>query len=161
MAAVYHYRTADINERRQKIIPKDAVNSNTTNMKTTLKTTLKTLLLAVVTATLFTTAYAESPGNGYVPMKKASTVEEIQKLKKGDKYAVVCKECDSITVKKVADAAEVEALCHDGGSMHCDSCKKKHVIKRVGPPGKETITAKVVIVNAEGKECMFIVPMKE
>ena len=53
-------------------------------------------------------------------MTKASTVGEIQKLKKGDKYAVVCKECDSITVKKVADAAEVEALCHDGG---CDKTK--------------------------------------
>ena len=124
-----------------------------------MKTILKNLLLAVVTATLVTAAYAESPGN--VPLKKASTVGEIQKLKMGDKYAVVCKECDSITIKKVADAAEVESLCHDGGSMHCDSCQKKHVIKRVGPPGKETIVAKVVIVNAEGKECMFIVPMKD
>ena len=148
-------------KKNQKVFPKYAVSPNNTNMKTTLKTILKNLLLAAVTATLVTTAYAESPGNGFKPMTKASTVGEIQKLKQGDKYAVVCKECDSITVKKVADAAEVESLCHDGGSMHCDSCKKKHVIKRVGPPGKETITAKVVIVNAEGKECMFIVPMKE
>ena len=145
----------------EKIIPKDAVNSNTTNMKTTLKTTLKNLLLAAVTATLVTAAYAESPGNGYKPMKKAATVGEIQKLKQGDKYAVVCKECDSVTVKTVADAAEVEALCHDGGSVHCDSCKAKHVIKRVGPPGKEALSSKVTIVNAEGKECMFIVPMKD
>jgi hypothetical protein len=70
-------------------------------------------------------------------------------------------ECKSITVKEVADDKEVEALCHEGGTLHCDSCKKKVTIKRVGPPGKESITSKVTIVNAEGKECMFVVPMKE
>lgn len=92
--------------------------------------------------------------------QKADSAESIQALKKGDRYAVVCKECDSVTVKEVADEKEVEAMCHDGGSMHCPSCKKKFTVKSVGPrPGGPTVT-KVTIVNAEGKECMFLVPLK-
>ena len=92
--------------------------------------------------------------------KHVGTVEEIQSLKPGDHYALVCSECKSITVKEVAEEKEVEELCHDGGSMHCDSCKKKLTIKRTGPPGKGITSQKVTIVNSEGKECMFIVPMK-
>ena len=92
--------------------------------------------------------------------KHAATVEEIQALKTGDHYALVCTECKSVTVKQVADEKEVEALCHNGGTVHCDSCKKKFTIKHLGPPGKGTDSPKVTIVNAEGKECMFVVLMK-
>lgn len=92
-------------------------------------TTIKSSLLAIVAAAfavgLATSASAAPPGKGGVlkagTYKQAATVEEIQSLKAGDHYALVCTECKSITVKEVADEKEVEALCHDGGSMHCDS----------------------------------------
>lgn len=91
---------------------------------------------------------------------KADSAESIQAMKKGDRYAIVCKECDSVTVKEVADDKEVAALCHDGGSLHCPSCKKKFTVKSVGPrPGGPVVT-KTTIVNSEGKECMFVVPLK-
>ncbi len=70
-------------------------------------------------------------------------------------------ECKSITVKEVADEKEVEALCHDGGTMHCDACEKKVTIKHSGPPGKGATSSKVTYLNADGKECMFIVPIKD
>ncbi len=103
---------------------------------------------------------AEQSGISNKTFEKADSSESIKAMKKGDRYAVVCKECDSVTVKEVADEKEVEALCHDGGSMHCPSCKKKFTVKSVGPrPGGPSVT-KVTIVNAEGKECMFVVPLE-
>ncbi len=131
---------------------------------TAMKSPLMIIIAAAFALGLATSASAAPPGKGGVlktgVYKQAATVEEIQSLKAGDHYALVCTECKSITVKEVADEKEVEELCHDGGSMHCDSCKKKFTIKNVGPPGKGASSPKVTIVNAEGKECMFIVPMK-
>ena len=130
---------------------------------TAIKSSLKVIVVAAFAVGLATSVSAAPPGKGVLKAgtyKHAGTVEEIQSLKAGEHYALVCSECKSITVKEVADDKEVEALCHDGGSMHCDSCKKKFTVKRTGPPGKGTTSQKVTIVNAEGKECMFIVPMK-
>ena len=104
---------------------------------------------------------ADQAGISNKTFKKADSAESIQAMKKGDRYAVVCRECDSVTIKEVADEKEVAALCHDGGSMHCPSCKKKFTVKSVGPrPGGPVVT-KVTIVNGEGKECMFLVPLKD
>jgi hypothetical protein len=66
-----------------------------------------------------------------------------------------------VTIKEAADDQEAEKLCHDGGTVHCASCDKKLTVKRTGPPGKGGTSSKVTIVNAEGKECMFIVPLRE
>lgn len=73
---------------------------------------------------------------------------------------MVCTVCKSMTVREVADKKEVEALRHDGETTNCDSCDKKFSVKRTGPPRKGAASQKVTVVNAEGKECMFIVPMK-
>ncbi len=124
-----------------------------------MKTILKSIILAAVAASLVTAVSAAPPGKGTGTFKAASTVEEIQKLKKGDSYALVCKECDAVTIKEVEKAEEVEALCHDGGAMHCASCEKKFTVKHMGPAGKGTTKGKMTIVNAEGKECMFVVPL--
>lgn len=126
-----------------------------------MKATIKTLIAAAFAVGLATSVSAAPPGKGTGVFKAASTQEEIQKLKPGDRYALVCMDCKSITVKEAADEKEVEALCHEGGALHCDSCKMKTTIKHSGPPGKGTASPKVTMVNAEGKECMFVVPMKE
>jgi hypothetical protein len=126
-----------------------------------MKSTFRSLILAVFAAGLVTSVSAAPPGKGTKVYKPALTQEEIQKLKTGDRYALVCMDCKSITVKEVADEKEVEALCHEGGTVHCDSCEKKFTVKHAGPPGKGVTTSKVTIVNAEGKECMFVVPMKD
>jgi hypothetical protein len=128
-----------------------------------MKSKLKTLLIAAFAIGLAGSVSAEPPGKGGVlkpgSYKQASTQEEIQSLKKGQHYAVVCMECKSINVKEVADDSEAEALCHDGGSLHCDSCKKKFTIKHSGPPGKGSTSKKVTYVNEDGKECMFLVAL--
>jgi hypothetical protein len=126
-----------------------------------MKTTLTTLIAAAFALGLATSVSAAPPGKGTGVFKGASTQEEIQKLKTGDRYAVVCMECKSINMKKVNDEKDVEALCHEGGMMHCDGCKMKSTIKHSGPPGKGSTSSKITMVNADGKECMFVVPMKE
>lgn len=129
------------------------------NTHKSMKTKLTTLIAAALFAGLTGTVSAAPPGKGLGTFKKASTQEEIQKIKKGDRYALVCRECESVTIKEAADDQEAEKLCHDGGTVHCASCDKKFTVKRTGPPGKGATTTKVTIVNAEGKECMFIVPL--
>lgn len=129
-----------------------------------MKSMFKVLVVAAFAVGLAGTVSAEPPGKGttiYLGSHKAGTQEEIQKLKKGDHYALVCMECESVTVKEVADDKEGEALCHDGGTVHCDSCKKKFTIKHSGTPGKGTTSRKVTYVNADGKPCMFVVPIKK
>lgn len=128
-----------------------------------MKTRIKLLLALVFAGGIATSAYAQRPNPadfGKGVHKSATTAEEIQKMKKGDKYAKVCMECKSVTVKEIADEKEAEALCHDGGTMHCDACEKKVKIKRMGPRNN-IIKSEVVYVNEEGKECMFIVPIKD
>jgi hypothetical protein len=118
------------------------------------------ITLALGLASSVSAQRANQAGIPNKTFSKADTAESIQAMKKGDRYAVVCRQCDTVTVKEVADEKEVAALCHDGGSMHCPSCKKDYTVKSVGPrPGGPVVT-KVTIVNAEGKECMFVVPLK-
>lgn len=94
--------------------------------------------------------------------QKAASVEAIQAMKKGDRYVIVCKECETITFKEVADKKELDEFCHNGGSLHCASCKKQVTVKTVGPqPGASPGITKVTIVNEAGKECMFVVPLKD
>jgi len=125
-----------------------------------MKTKFKALAGLLFAIGLVTTASAQRANQALMngPLKAATSQEEIQNLKKGQKYAKVCMECKSITVKEIADEKEAAALCHDGGTMHCDSCKKEVRVKRGGPRGN-IITSTVEYVNSEGKECMFIVPI--
>lgn len=131
------------------------------NKTNTMKALYRHLVIAAFAASLTASVSAAPPGKGTGVFKGATTQEEIQKLKKGDRYAVVCMKCKSITTKEVADDKEVAALCHNGGTIHCDGCQKKLTIKHVGPPGKGPDKSEVTIVNAEGEQCMFIVPMTE
>lgn len=93
--------------------------------------------------------------------EKADNVKSISSMKTGDRYALVCRMTDTVTIKEITDDKEAAALCHDGGSVHCNSCKKKYTIKSVGPrPDSSPESTKVTIVDADGKECMYIVPIK-
>lgn len=129
-----------------------------------MKALFRNIITAAFVVGLATSASAQSPNRGGPfatgVYKQADSQEQIQNLKKGDHYALVCMECNSVTVKEVGDEKQVAALCHDGGAVHCPSCEKKFTVKSVGPrPGGSTVT-KVTIVNADGKECIFIAPVK-
>ncbi|MGL4399198.1 MAG: hypothetical protein ACRCXD_04980 [Luteolibacter sp.] len=128
-----------------------------------MKALLTNIIAAAFAVGLATSASAQSPNRGGAPAPgfytQADTQEQIKKLKKGDRYALVCMECKSVSVMEANDEKEVAALCHDGGSVHCDGCKKKFTVKSVGPRPGGPVSTKFTIVNADGKECMFVVPV--
>lgn len=110
---------------------------------------------------LFGTAQAAPPGKGG-PFRATSNVEQISSMKPGDRYVLVCMDCKTATVGEISTAEDAEELCHDGGTVHCESCKKDVRIKRSGPPGKEHISkVEVKYLNSEGKECMVLIPLKK
>lgn len=130
---------------------------------------MKTILFKTITA-VFVLAIASSMqaappdyGKSGLMAKKyraAESVADVKALKKGSRYALVCMECKTIDIKELASDEEAEALCHDGGTVHCDSCKREVKIKR-SAGGKGAVTVKVTYLNDEGKECMFLVPIKD
>ena len=117
--------------------------------------------LAISLASSVSAQRAEQSGIANKTFQKAESAESIKAMKNGDRYAVVCKECDSVTVKEVDDEKELQAMCHDGRAMHCPSCKMKYTVRSVGPRAcAAPAISKVTIVNAEGKEYMFVIPLK-
>ncbi len=91
----------------------------------------------------------------------AKSVRQIHKLQTGDHYLLTCDVCHSVTAVEIKGHADVTALCHDGGRVHCGSCKKRAFVKVTNPSGKFGISgARVSYVNAEGYECMHLVPLK-
>lgn len=124
-------------------------------MKTLLKIATITMVLGFATV-----ASAQRGSQQLIANKtyhKADSVDSIMSMVKGDLYALVCKECDALTIKEVANDKEVAGLCHEGGSVYCPSCKKKYTFKNVGP---RQGGAMVAFVNDKGKSCMTVVPLK-
>ena len=124
---------------------------------------MKTLInIATITLVLgfATVASAQRANQQLITNKtyhKADSVGSIMAMVKGDLYALVCKECDAVTIKEVANEKEVRGLCHEGGSVYCPACKKNYTIKNVGP---RQGGAMVAFVNDKGKSCMTVVPLK-
>lgn len=88
--------------------------------------------------------------------------EAFESLKSGDKVALVCTQCQTVSVQTISDKADAMKLCKEGESVTCPSCKKTMKIVRRGVPGKNsTPSTKVVYVNEKGEECMFVAKLNE
>lgn len=121
------------------------------------KTIVQVIIALVAIAAVAGTLEAAPPGKGSITgVHKSATVAQIDALKPGDQYAIVCYMCKSVTIKDVGEAVKVADLCKEDGMLACDGCKKKSTIKHKGPPGKKH----PVYVDGKGEECMFIVPLK-
>lgn len=102
-----------------------------------------------------------SKSNNYT-RSAIQTTEAFQDIKPGEKVAIVCKECQSLTVTTIAQKADAMKLCKEGDSVTCPSCKKTVRIVRRGPPGRSgTVTSKIVYVNEKGEECMFVTKVSD
>ncbi len=90
------------------------------------------------------------------------TDDDFKSLKAGDKIALVCKECESVTVQTVESPEAAMKLCKEGETVVCGSCKRVAKIVRRGPRSKNsTSTAtEVHYVNEKGQDCMFIVKLE-
>ena len=94
-------------------------------------------------------------------LKRTRPVAKTSSMKKGDQYVLVCRHCESATVRRIRDGAEAAKLCHNGGKIHCDSCKKQVTIKHFGPRSKGMTRTVITYLNSRGEECMVLIPLKE
>ena len=86
---------------------------------------------------------------------------DFEQVQSGDKIALVCKECDSVTVQTVASKEEMMKHCAVGETITCPSCKTVGKVVKHGPSGKQGKHIETMIVNQDGKECMFVAKLSE
>ena len=103
---------------------------------------------------LFTLAIP--PSKMTAPSPALRSTEDFAKLNPGDKIALVCKECNSVTVTSVESKEAAMQLCKEGTTITCPSCKMVAKVVTHGPSGKEGTHTVTKIVNEKGEECMFM-----
>jgi hypothetical protein len=86
---------------------------------------------------------------------------DFEQIQTGEKIALVCKECDSVSVQTVANKDDVMKHCAEGQTITCPSCKTIGKVVKHGPSGKQGRHLETVIVNQDGKECMFVAKLPE
>lgn len=93
--------------------------------------------------------------------RSSKEIRHLQAIQPGGKYALVCDVCHSATTVAIKNHADLQALCHNGGLVHCESCKKRAFVKLTEPSGKFGISgARISYVNAQGHECMHLVRVR-
>ncbi|OHE83709.1 MAG: hypothetical protein A3G75_01185 [Verrucomicrobia bacterium RIFCSPLOWO2_12_FULL_64_8] len=85
--------------------------------------------------------------------------EDFAGLNAGDKIALVCKQCETVSVQTVASKGEAIEFCKEGAEIICPSCHKTFKVVRHGPPGKGGTHVETRIVNDKGEVCMFVVKL--
>lgn len=112
------------------------------------------LLLATTVA-----AFALPPARRAAPALRSAAV--LSDVKAGDKLALVCKVCDTVTVLDVTSKEEAMKLCTEGEKVVCGSCEKTFTVVQHGPRGKGGQHTETRIVNDKGEECMFVTKLPE
>jgi hypothetical protein len=119
-----------------------------------MKTPLRSLALAGIACLLLTaSAFAGQTSTLWQTMRKP---EDFSKLKKGDKIAYVCNQCQTVSEVTVASPEDAMEHCKEGATLTCPSCKAKVRVVFKGPPKNQTMERQVTYVNEKGEECMFI-----
>lgn len=129
-----------------------------------MKDNTRSILAAALAASLALAAVA-APAGRQIPItsKALRTTEEFQKLKAGDTIALVCKECDTVTVRELESDEAGMGLCKENHTVTCPSCKKDFkIVRRQGPRLQATGSRiETRYVNADGKECMFVAKLNQ
>lgn len=120
---------------------------------------MKSAKVILTTALLLVTsvvAFAIPPAHRSGPGPALRTAESFKDVKPGDKLALVCKVCDTVTVLDVTTKEEAMKLCTEGAEVACGSCEKTFKVVAHGPRGKGRKHTETRIVNDKGEECMFV-----
>ena len=123
---------------------------------------IPTILAALFTVLVFSSnAHAFPPWKGGPSSEVLSTKSDFEKLKPGERVAVVCRMSDSVSVIEVKDKNQAMNLCAEGKMIHCAGCKKDFKVVWSYPIGKTGGPSyKMSIVNAKGEPCMFMARVK-
>lgn len=117
----------------------------------------KSAILTSIVLASSVAAFAIPPSKQTSPIPAATlrSASAFEQTQPGEKIALVCKECDTVSVQTVASKEDAMKLCAEGAAVSCPSCKKVGKVVRHGPPGKEISHTEFRIVNEKGEECMF------
>ena len=81
---------------------------------------------------------------------------DFKSLKPGDRIAVVCNMCKTVTEQTVESMDKAMAFCKEGATVQCPACKGETKVTMKGPPRNPSIQQEVTYINHNGEECMFI-----
>ena len=101
-------------------------------------------------------AFALSSHAGPGPQYWATLHNEadFKQVKTGDKVAMVCNMCKTVSEVSIESEDQAMKLCKEGATVTCPSCKMTATItmKR----GRNDSPNQTTYVNDKGEECMFI-----
>lgn len=117
-----------------------------------------TTLVLLIGAGLY--AVAAPPTKSTYTSAALRTTEDFNALRKGDAVAMVCTECSTVTVKQIESQEDAMALCKDGETVVCGSCKEEVKIVRHGPRSKSSKRAEIRYLNEKGEDCMFVAKLE-
>ncbi len=124
---------------------------------------MKTLLntIRVLSSIIAFGAFASiaSAGPGPQHWETLGKQSQFTELKPGMSIGYVCNTCKSISVVSIKSEEQAMAMCKEGGSVTCPSCKQvsKVVIKRAR--NDAPTHTEVTYVDDKGKDCAFMVAM--
>ncbi len=116
----------------------------------------KVILTAALLLITSVAAFAIPPAHRSGPSPALRSAAAFEDVKAGDKLALVCKACDTVTVLDVTTKEEAMKLCTEGAELACGSCEKTFKVVAHGPRGKGGKHIETRIVNDKGEECMFV-----
>jgi hypothetical protein len=116
--------------------------------------TSKLFGLAALSLLLAGTTFAGRTPGGRA-QERLSSIRHFESLQAGDQVAVICKMCDTMSIREIESHEDAMALCTEGTEIQCPSCMKTARVVRRGPPSKG-LRDQVRFQDSEGNECMFM-----
>lgn len=124
-----------------------------------MKTKFNPIRFLLLSAALGTVAVSAHAGPGLQYWQTLNNSSEFKELKTGDKVAMVCNMCKSVSEVAIESDEQAAKMCKDGATVTCPSCKMTAKVtmkrQRVDSPNQ------VTYVNEKGDDCMFIAKVKD
>jgi phage FluMu protein Com len=119
-----------------------------------MKTTFNAIRLLLATAAFGAFALSAHAGPGPQHWATLHNDSDFKQLKTGDKVAMVCNMCKTVSEVAIESEDQAMKLCKEGATVTCPSCKMtaKVTMKR----GRNDSPTQTTYVNDKGEDCMFI-----
>lgn len=84
------------------------------------------------------------------------TEAQFKAVAAGDKVAIVCNRCKTVSEQTLATPAEAMALAQEGATIVCPACHAVSKVTMKGPARNPSIGREVVYVDDHGAEFLFV-----
>lgn len=100
-----------------------------------------------------------SAGPGPQHWESLGKHSQFKELKPGMSIGFVCNTCKSVTEVPIKSEEQAMAMCHEGSSVTCPSCKKVSKVVLKHARNDAPTHTEVSYVNDKGEDCAFMVVM--